>query len=192
MQVREREITYEVTVSEELRSLLRARTFKDDHPLAQGGAPDKSPVSAPPAAPAPVFSEVKLRCDGQRPLRLLAGEVLRFNATTFTDAGAALPGPDSESTVTLYLTREGDCVAHVTSKPPEGSALRPVYASRHVRSGQDVADMLRRVKALTAGSAPTAQECAASSGNRPVTSAHAATVSQLIQRLEPYLENSRN
>ncbi len=192
MQVRQREIAYEVTVSEELRALVRARSSRgQDLPASEGLLASHEPwVSSP--EPARVFSAVKLRADGRRPLRLLAGELLHCTDTVQTDAPAGISEPRSGNSVKLFLTRDGKCVAHFVSEPPEGSALRPVYRSHTVHSAGDLMAMLRNCRPMAGGCPNPAQERGSSDQNRKAMLAHLDGFNRLMKRLEPHLENSLN
>lgn len=146
MEVGTRKIDYQVTISEELRALVRNRSSSESPTVVAVrqktlGDPRTNDASGE------VFADRKLRVDGQRPLRLRAAMLLSVedDASSLAIAGSK-PSKDRFSTVTLYLTEDDTCLMHIAVEPPSGCSVRPMYRSSMVRTANDVDALLRHVR----------------------------------------------
>lgn len=181
------EVAYEVTVSDELRVLLGARRLPEAGPWDHAGAV----VGAAPASPVGVFRKRRLRRDGGRPVTVSASEILTLRA----GETAAVPGePDGRSDghlcLSILLTDEGACIAHVVARPAAGSAARPVHRLRRIEGSGDILAVLRDCRSdLDAYGAllPASVRPGASPDRPRPLSAQSA---QVAEALAPFVETS--
>lgn len=178
-------ITYEVTISEELRALRRIAdasevASKSDQKGALNGHTDHM---------FNVFSDLRLRVDGRRPYRAMASEILVL------EVGQVDQWPDTQSTgskhgnvcVKLLLTESGDCLAHVSAVPGPGSSERPLHRIGEMLAPSDMMAMVQRCRAEF--QPPRTQQFGASAiAIRNPKQAPGPQFDQLIEELVPFLE----
>lgn len=132
-------IDYEVTISEDLRALLRARRSSETKPSRCGeraGPPTGEPGRG-------VFSRLRLRIDGSRPARIRASEILAL-CVGGQGNGNTMPCQDSGwQRLSILMTEDGRCMAHLVAEPPAGTPARPVHRLRQVRRSDDVTAMVK-------------------------------------------------
>ena len=149
--------------------------------IAEPALPVKPAFSA---SRAEVFSDVRLRVDGQRPVRLAASQLLHVVVDDGTACG--VDGAEADQDIlTLYLTQDGDCVAHIVHAP---CRARPRYRSAPVASGDEVAKLVHRV--CTDPAAQPAMSDAARAKEHASGKVQAAAVlpRQVMDRLGPFLK----
>lgn len=144
MQASPHDIHYDVTISEDLRAMMRARRSSARSQAGSRSGPCPSELGPR----SNVFSRRRLRVDGRRPIDLMACEILTLRVGDDEDGRSQGPGPNEGcQRVTIFATDDGRCLAYVAAVPPSGLPARPVHRLRSMRTSGDVRAMVRECQA---------------------------------------------
>ena len=139
---------YEVSVSDELRHLIRRRArtgcrcgVEDASPGAEAAHFPSDPGAFGDVSAA--WQPVSLRRDGARPLRFSGLEVFRVSIGGTDPILADADGQDGYQSFAAFLSEPDACVGHVTVLPPAHLPARPVYRASVLRNGDDARALIR-------------------------------------------------
>ncbi|MEM9425098.1 MAG: hypothetical protein AAGA06_00195 [Pseudomonadota bacterium] len=182
-------ITYEVTISEELRELRRVAHASEvasmsDH---QGTSNNQTHCMLD------VFSDLSLRVDGRRPLRVVASEILVLEVGKMDQwpAAKSVGSKHGYACVRLLLTEGGTCLAHVSALPGPDSSERPLHRIGEMLAPSDMMVMVQRCRAEFQSQWTQRFGPAASAVGNPKQVLE-PQFDQLVKNLVPFVETPLN
>ena len=180
-------INYHVTVSDELRAYSRARNALEPSQVVDGRS---SGAGETRQATIPIWSEVRLRVDGRRPVRITASEVL---AVRLTGSGEGLPGHSrprgGEASFHLYLTKDGELLGYVVASPPAEMAALPVYNCAALTSARDAWELVETSLAAVLEQPEILFGARADENTTELSSLTESQMTDLSEKLAPFFQN---
>ena len=175
-----------MTISEELRALLLARAPSE--PSSTTGTQDVS--YEPTGKTRDVFSKLRLRVDGQRPLRLVASEILTVKVGGSIDTGTNQVSKDDLGckSATLLLTNDGTYLVHLIAEPAPEELARPIYRIDEVQSNLDFLAMVRKCQSDFPVPLPTPSDHLSANSSRHQKPGIEPQFEQLLRNLVPLVE----
>lgn len=180
-------VAYEVTVSDELRALWRARGSS----LPDPSYPKQRPVRRRGGGGAPVFVPRRLRNDGSRPVKVTASEILVVNCESDGESTGDFAAHNAGlQSISILLTENGECLAQMVASAPRGVPARPVFRVRELRSPRDMTDFIRTCHADLLGQVANRSLSGARSASDAIAIEESS--SEFAEALAPFVRKNCN